>query len=66
MEEQQIQDFVHRIALDGRVRSEMASNPAGILQLQDFSPRVLQIFSLLMPYFVLDSPVVSTEKWWHA
>lgn len=65
MEEQQIQDFVHRIALDGMMRQQLASDPAGVLRLQEFSPRVFQILSRLVPHLAFDQPLSTTEKWWH-
>lgn len=65
MEEQQIQEFVHQVALNVAIRSELASDPVGVLQRQDVSPRVSQILARLVPYLVFDRPIASNEKWWH-
>ncbi len=65
MEEQQIQEFVHRVALDVAVRGELTSDPVGVIQRQDVSPRVSQILSRLVPYLAFDRPIDSKDKWWH-
>lgn len=66
MEEQQIQDFVHQVAVDDEVRQHLAGDPAGVIMLQEFSPRVAQIISRLVPHLAFEQPVDSNEKWWHA
>lgn len=66
MEEQQIQEFVHRALANETLRVELASNPAGVLAREGFSLRVERIIARLTPYLAFDRPLDSDEKWWHA
>jgi hypothetical protein len=66
MEEQQIQEFIHKALADEAVRAELASDAAGVIRREGFSPRVERILSRLMPYLAFDGPLESDEKWWHA
>lgn len=66
MEEQQIQDFVHRVSVDEGVRSMFVSDPLkGVMQ-EACSPRVMAILLRLVPYLAFDQPLVQPEQWWHA
>lgn len=66
MEEQQIQEFVHRAVMDQAIRSEIALDPAGVIGRADLSPRVVDILIRLAPYLAFDRPLDADEKWWHA
>ena len=66
MEEQEIQEFVHRVVMDETVRRELACDPAGVVRRSGFSPRVARIIFRLVPYLAFDRPLDSPEKWWHA
>ncbi len=57
MEEQQIQDFVHRVSHDETLRKELASNPDGVIMREGFSPRVARIVARLVPQLALDKPI---------
>ncbi len=66
MEEQEIQEFVHRVVMDETARRELASDPTGVVTRSGFSPRVAQIIFRLVPYLAFDRPLDPAEKWWHA
>ena len=64
MEEQQIQDFVHRISTDEELRKELARDPDGVIMREGFSPRVAKIVSRLVPHLAMDEPIGPSLKWW--
>jgi hypothetical protein len=65
MEEQQIQEFVHRVSTDEALRKELASDPEGVILREGFSPRVTQIVSRLVPHLSLGhSLAFSPNYWW--
>ncbi len=43
MEEQQIQNFVHRVSNDETLRKELAIDPNTVIMREGFSPRVVRI-----------------------
>lgn len=66
MEEQQIQDFVHRISIDEKFRKELASDPEGVIMRGGFSPKVAQIVQQLVPHLAFDEPIGRpSSSWWH-
>ncbi len=65
MEEQQIQDFVHRISIDEKFRKELASDPEGVIMREGSSPRVAQIVKQLVPHLAFDKPLLPSQSWWH-
>jgi hypothetical protein len=65
MEEQQIQEFVHRAMLDKAMRQELICNPAGVVAREGFPPRVTGIVLRLIPHLTFDRPLDSAERWWH-
>lgn len=65
MEEQQIQECVHRFALDERMRYTLASKAVGVSMPHDVSPRVAQILTYLLPYLTFEQPLGLPEEWWH-
>jgi len=64
MEEQQIQDFVHRVLSNETLRNELASNPDGVIIREGFSPRVARIITRLVPQLSLDKPLEPSLKFW--
>ena len=65
MEEQQIQEFVHRVSNDEALRKELASDPEGVILREGFSPRVTQIVSRLVPHLSLGHSLeFSPNYWW--
>jgi len=65
MEELQIQEFVHRVALDQGMQQALVRDPVGVLAREGFSPRVAKILLRLVPHLTFDRPLDSAEKWWH-
>ena len=64
MEEQQIQDFVHRVSHDETLRKELASNPDGVIMRESFSPHVARIVARLVPQLTLDKALEPTLNFW--
>jgi hypothetical protein len=65
MEEQQIQDFVHRASKDEAFRKELANNLDGVIMREGFSPRVARIVTRLVPYLSLEKPLGPSLVWWN-
>ena len=65
MEEQQIQDFVHRASHDETLRKELASDPDGVIMREGFSPRVARIVIRMVPQLTLDKPLEPSLGFWH-
>jgi hypothetical protein len=53
-EERQITEFVGRFSTVSADSSEMAASPGETMQREDFSPRVAQILTRLVPHLSLD------------
>ncbi len=66
MEEQQIQDFVHRVSTDEELRKELVRDPDGVIMREGFSPRVTGIVTQLVPHLALEKPLNATSPWWHS
>ncbi len=64
MEEQQIQDFVHRVSHDETLRKELAGNPDGVIMREGFSPRVARILARLVPQLTLDKALEPSLGFW--
>ena len=64
MEEQQIQDFVHRISTDEKFRKELASDPEGVIMREGSSPRVAQIVKRLVTQLPFDKLLEPPKRWW--
>jgi hypothetical protein len=66
MEEQIIQEFVHRASTDEHLRKELASDPDGVIMREGFSPRVARVISRLVPHLLAGQSVGSENKptWW--
>ena len=64
MEEQQIQDFVHRVSNDEVLRTELTTDPESVLGRENFSPRVAQIVRRLVPHLTLYTSFDSPNFWW--
>jgi len=66
MEEQMIQDFVHRVSRDEELRKELASDPNAVIAREGFSPRVARIIAHMIPQLALDKPLEPSLYWWYA
>ncbi len=64
MEEQLIQDFVHRVSQDEELRKELASNPDAVIMREGFSPRVARVITRLVPQLALDKSLGPSPGWW--
>ena len=64
MEEQQIQDFVHRVSHDEDLRKELAHDPEGVIKREGFSPRVAQIVTRLVPHLAMQRQFFDAPLWW--
>ena len=65
MEEQMIQDFVHRASRDEGLRKELASDPESVIAREGFSPRVARIVLRLVPQLALDQSLEPSLNFWH-
>ena len=66
MEEQQIQDFVHRVSTNEELHEELTRDPDGVILREGFSPRVAQVVSKLVPHLSLEKPLgPSLGPWWN-
>jgi len=64
MEEQQIQDFVHRVSNDEALRKELATDPNSVILRESFSRRVVQIVLRLVPHLAMDRLPEPWLDWW--
>lgn len=64
MEEQQIQEFVHRVSTDKELRKELASAPDSVIMREGFSPRVAQIIMRLVPHLAMEKPLEASLNFW--
>lgn len=64
MEEQMIQEFVHRVSTDENLRKELASAPDGVLMREGFSPRVARVIARLVPCLAMEQTTGSTYSFW--
>ena len=65
MEEQQIQEFVHRVSSDEALRKELTVDPDGVIGRQGFSPRVAKVVARLVPQLTLNQDIEPSLSWWH-
>ena len=64
MEEQIIQEFVHRISTDENLRKELVSEPDSVIMREGFSPRVARVIARLVPHLTLEQPVGQAYSFW--
>ena len=64
MEEQQIQDFVHRVSTDEELRKELGRDLDSVIMHEGFSPKVAKIVSRLVPHLAMDEPIGPSLWWW--
>lgn len=65
MEEQQIQEFVHRVCTNKAVQDELALDAEGVIRRANYSLRVTTILLRLAPCLAFEQPLTMIEKWWH-
>jgi hypothetical protein len=64
MEEQQIQNFVHRVSNDETLRKELAIDPNTVIMREGFSPRVVRIVDRLVPHLAMNQQLGPPFSWW--
>lgn len=64
MEEQQIQDLVHRVSLDETLRLELARDPQAFVQREGLSSSVARVIMKLVPQLTLADTPNDTDYWW--
>ncbi len=65
MEEQQIQNFVHRVAQDKALREELEMHPEDVISRENFTPLVAQVILKLVPVMnVANIHNVVSFTWW--
>jgi hypothetical protein len=64
MEEQQIQDFVHRVTTDEELRKELGRDPDSVIMREGFSPRMTKVVKQLVPHLSLEEPLGPSLSWW--
>ena len=66
MEEQIIQEFVHRVSIDESLRKELATEPEGVMMREGFSPRVARVLSRMVPHLLVGQSIGNENKpWWN-
>ena len=64
MEERMIQDFVHRVSIDEKLREELASDPDGAIMREGFSPRVARVVARLAPHMKVGQSIEPSYSFW--
>jgi hypothetical protein len=64
MEERIIQEFVHRVSTDEKLRKELAGDPAGVIMREDFSPRVARVIARLAPHLSMEQSIGPSLNFW--
>ena len=64
MEEQQIQNIVHRVSTDEALRQELARDPQAFVQREGLSSSVAHVIMKLVPQLTLTNTPNGTESWW--
>lgn len=65
MEEQIIQEFVHRVSTDEGLRKELADHPDSVIMREGFSPRVARVIARMAPHLSAGTSIGSENKpWW--
>ncbi len=64
MEEQQIQEFVHRVSTDEELHKELEHDPDSVIMREGFSPRMAQVVKQLVPHLSLEEPLGPSLRWW--
>lgn len=65
MEEEQIEEFVHRVAADPVRRQELMRDPQGVIAREGFAPHVARVILRLVPHLAFDAPLGAADRWWH-
>ena len=64
MEERIIQDFVHRVSTDEKLRKELTSDPNTVIMREGFSPRVARVVARLVPHLSAEQSIGTGYHWW--
>ena len=65
MEEQIIQEFVHRVSTDESLREELATSPESVIMREGFSPRVARVIARLAPHLTMEQSMGQAFSFWH-
>jgi hypothetical protein len=65
MEEQIIQEFVHRVSTDENLRKELASEPDSVIMREGFSPRVARVIARLAPHMAVEQSIGVGYQFWN-
>lgn len=65
MEEQIIQEFVHRVSTDEKLRKELTCEPESVIMREGFSARVARVIACMAPHLSIGASIGSENKpWW--
>ena len=64
MEEQVIQEFVHRVSTDENLRQELATAPESVIMREGFSPRVARVVARLVPHMTVEQSIGVGYHFW--
>jgi len=64
LEEQIIQEFVHRVSTDENLRKEVADDPNGVIMREGFSPRVARVVARLAPHMTVEGSIGPAYNFW--
>ena len=64
MEEQIIQDFVHRVSTDEKLRKELECDADGVMMREGFSPRVARVVARLVPHLTVEQSIGTGYHFW--
>jgi hypothetical protein len=65
VEEQQLQDIVHRIYTDDRFRQALLTDPQGVIEQEHLAPLVSNVVKKLIPHLSLGETLGPPLWWWH-
>jgi hypothetical protein len=65
VEEQIIQEFVHRVSTDENLRQELATTPDSVIMREGFSPRVARVVARLVPHMTVEQSIGSAYQFWN-
>ncbi len=64
MEERIIQEFVHRVSTDEKLRKELETNPDGVIMREGFSPRVARVVARMAPHLSVGQSLEPSYHFW--
>jgi hypothetical protein len=64
VEERIIQEFVHHVSIDEKLRKELETNPDGVIMREGFSPRVARVVARLVPHLTVGQSLEPSYRFW--